>query len=605
MESSAPIPNVTISEAKQIIAALAHSQSVLLLSAPGVGKSDAVRQVCSDAGLECKSLLGTQIAPEDVSGIPRIIGERSVFCPPRILLPENNKPFCLFLDELPACAPDVQKAFYSLLLERRIGEYELPEGTWVIAAGNRTEDRALVRSMSVALVNRVTVLHVNTNVPEWLAWGKKHGIRPEILEFIRKNPDLLQEPPPASAAPFSTPRSWATFSDAVSRMEQRGMLSGIIWDALAYGTLSAHAASRFLSSVLDRSPSKKSEVSIPISCAKKMIEALSGEQSVILFSAPGVGKSDAVRQCSENIGLECKSLLGTQIAPEDVSGIPRIIGERSVFCPPRVLLPENPKKFCLFLDELPACAPDVQKAFYSLILERRLGEYKLPEGTWVVAAGNRVEDRSLVQDISSALMNRLIVLNIDVSVREWLLWAESHGIRQEIMAYIIYNPEALRRDVPFVAAPFSTPRAWASLSASLDLLEKKGELSIRLVEALAFGTVSPQDAAVFVNFWRFELNTFRPLNEYMIHPETIPDNSDKKALASRYFILHSIRQAVIDSKHPWHQAVYKLSKAEINRFLASLGKEERVVLLLNAVEQWGELGGEKQLLATLKDLTGI
>ena len=120
--SSGPITEtVTLSQAKELIRCLAHEQSVLLLSPPGVGKSDVVRQAAADAGLECKSLLGTQIAPEDVSGVPRIVGERSVFCPPRVLLPEDPRRFCLFLDELPACAPDVQKAFYSLLLERRLG----------------------------------------------------------------------------------------------------------------------------------------------------------------------------------------------------------------------------------------------------------------------------------------------------------------------------------------------------------------------------------------------------------------------------------------------------------------------------------------------------
>ena len=128
----------------------AQEQSFLLLSPPGVGKSDIVRQAAAEAGLACRSLLGTQIAPEDVSGIPRIIGERSVFCPPRVLLPEGNEPFCLFLDELPACPPDIQKAFYSLLLERRIGEHQLPPGTWVVAAGNRSEDRALVAARSPA-----------------------------------------------------------------------------------------------------------------------------------------------------------------------------------------------------------------------------------------------------------------------------------------------------------------------------------------------------------------------------------------------------------------------------------------------------------------------
>jgi hypothetical protein len=64
-----------------------------LLSPPGVGKSDTVYQAAAEAGLPCRSLLGTQIAPEDVSGIPRIVGERSVFCPPRVLLPETPQPF--------------------------------------------------------------------------------------------------------------------------------------------------------------------------------------------------------------------------------------------------------------------------------------------------------------------------------------------------------------------------------------------------------------------------------------------------------------------------------------------------------------------------------
>ena len=178
------IETVTLSQAKALIHCLSHQQSLLLLSAPGIGKSDTVAQAAAEAGLPCRSLLGTQIAPEDVSGIPRIIGERSVFCPPRILLPENPQPFCLFLDELPACAPDVQKAFYSLLLERRLGEHSLPNGTWVVAAGNRAEDRALVRSLSSALVNRVTILHVRVDLREWLVWAKGHGIRSEILSFV-------------------------------------------------------------------------------------------------------------------------------------------------------------------------------------------------------------------------------------------------------------------------------------------------------------------------------------------------------------------------------------------------------------------------------------
>src|SRR5438067_10219378 len=180
--SSGPLTEtVTLSQAKELIRCLAHEQSLLLLSPPGVGKSDVVRQAAAAAGLECRSLLGTQIAPEDVSGVPRIVGERSVFCPPRVLLPENAGKFCLFLDELPACSPDVQKAFYPLLLERRLGEHALPKGSWVVAAGNRTEDRALVRDLSAALVNRLFLLQVRVDADEWFDWARRQGLREEVI----------------------------------------------------------------------------------------------------------------------------------------------------------------------------------------------------------------------------------------------------------------------------------------------------------------------------------------------------------------------------------------------------------------------------------------
>src|SRR5947208_16900669 len=100
--SSGPITEtVTLSQAKALIRCLAHEQSVLLPSPPGVGKSDVVRQAAADAGLECKSLLGTQIAPEDVSGVPSIVGERSVLCRHRVRLPYPPQSFSLSLCEFP------------------------------------------------------------------------------------------------------------------------------------------------------------------------------------------------------------------------------------------------------------------------------------------------------------------------------------------------------------------------------------------------------------------------------------------------------------------------------------------------------------------------
>lgn len=323
--------------------------------------------------------------------------------------------------------------------------------------------------------------------------------------------------------------------------------------------------------------------------AKKLIQCMAQEQSFLLLSAPGIGKSEMVYEAAREAGLPCRSLLGTQIAPEDVSGVPRIIGERSVFCPPRILLPERPEPFCLFLDELPACAPDVQKAFYSLLLERRLGEHALPPGTWVVAAGNRLQDRALVRAMSSALVNRVTILQIRHDVDEWLAWAQRAGVRREIRRFITTVPDALMRPVPADPVPFSTPRSWSLLSRALDLAEKAGQLSAETRRALAFGRLSAEDAAVFCALAEESIGPVQPIERYLREPELLP-----KGDSARWFILDCIRQFVRDGR------AKDLSPRLINRFLRSLTPEHQLILLTDMVETWGALGAEPAMLALLR-----
>jgi hypothetical protein len=332
---------------------------------------------------------------------------------------------------------------------------------------------------------------------------------------------------------------------------------------------------------------------VTLSQARALIRCLAHKHSLLLLSPPGIGKSDSVLQTAIEAGLPCRSLLGTQIAPEDVSGIPRIIGERSVFCPPRVLLPENPEPFCLFLDELPASSPDVQKAFYSLLLERRLGEHRLPAGTWVVAAGNRVEDRALVRSLSSALVNRVILLHVRVDVKEWLQWAKSHAIRSEILAFILFMPEALMRPVPMEPEPFSTPRAWASLSSALNLAEQAGILNRNLRRALAFGGVSPEDAAVFCAMAEEALDHILPLEEYIFHPRQLP-----REATARWFVLSRIREMVDRGE------LGSFEPEILNDFLREVPEEHRLALLVDRVEAWGRLGAAQALLDTLREVLG-
>jgi hypothetical protein len=224
-----------------VLVNVATIRPVFIWGAPGIGKSSIVEQFAAEFGLPCVSLLGSQLAPEDIIGVPQIVEGKSVFCPPRAIAREEA--YCLFLDELNACSQEVQKAFYSLIHERRIGEYRLPAGSIVIGAGNRAQDSAIVKPMSSALINRMFHVELVASHRAWLDWAGKNDIHPWILEYIGIRPDHLWRQPPKTEEPFSTPRAWHMLSDALKSYGD-DIDSGQL-DILASGCLSPHHATQF------------------------------------------------------------------------------------------------------------------------------------------------------------------------------------------------------------------------------------------------------------------------------------------------------------------------------------------------------------------------
>lgn len=236
-------PTVTLSQ-KELLTFLlnvAIVRPVFIWGPPGIGKSSLVEQFAADIGLTCVSLLGSQLAPEDIIGVPQIIEGKSRFCPPAMIA--QAKPYCLFLDELNACSHEVQKAFYSLIHERRVGDYHLPEGSIVIGAGNRAQDSAIVKPMSSALINRMVHVQLKANAKDWLEWAYQNEIHPWIIDYIQNRPDHLWTQPPKTEEPFSSPRSWHMLSDALKEFGQG--ISEPMLETLAFGCLSAPHATQF------------------------------------------------------------------------------------------------------------------------------------------------------------------------------------------------------------------------------------------------------------------------------------------------------------------------------------------------------------------------
>lgn len=232
---------ITPSSLKQILLTVAVVRPVFIWGAPGIGKSALVAEFAAELGLPCVSLLGSQLAPEDLIGVPQIVDGKSRFCPPVSIAREE--PFVLFLDELNACSHEVQKAFYSLIHERRLGEYHLPTDSVVIGAGNRAQDQAIVKPMSSALINRLVHVHLRASVQDWFAWAGAAGIHGWILEYLKLRPDHLWSEPPKTEEVFSTPRSWHMLSDALHSAGES--ITPETLEVLARGTLSPAHATQF------------------------------------------------------------------------------------------------------------------------------------------------------------------------------------------------------------------------------------------------------------------------------------------------------------------------------------------------------------------------
>jgi hypothetical protein len=181
-------------------------------------------------------LRASLLDPTDLRGIPAIIDQKAVWCPPGFLPQAKSKPGVLFLDEINAAPPMVQASLYQLVLDRKVGEYMLPDGWWIVAAGNRQKDRAVTFRMSSALSNRFVHLELDVDVSDWRTWALKNNIHPMVTAFIGYKPGLLREDPSESAA-FPTPRAWEILSDVIKKFggikECSDIVSGIVGQGAA------------------------------------------------------------------------------------------------------------------------------------------------------------------------------------------------------------------------------------------------------------------------------------------------------------------------------------------------------------------------------------
>jgi|TARA_B110000438_G_scaffold295659_1_gene339017 hypothetical protein len=187
--------------------------STFIWGAPGVGKSQIVKEVAKQLNRSLMDFRSNLFDPVDVRGIPfheSIEGTHMTYWAPPSIFPYEHRDApegIFFLDELTTAPQATQNAFLQLVLDGKVGDYTLPPGWVCIGAGNRLSDLAAVYDMTAPMKNRFSQYHLDVNLDDWCDWAAQNGITDLITSFIRFRPNLLFSFDSADSA-FPTPRSW-------------------------------------------------------------------------------------------------------------------------------------------------------------------------------------------------------------------------------------------------------------------------------------------------------------------------------------------------------------------------------------------------------------
>lgn len=204
--------------------------------------------------------------------------------------------------------------------------------------------------------------------------------------------------------------------------------------------------------------------------------------SVMLWGAPGVGKSQAIRQIGEQIEKNTSKKVNiTDVRlllfnPIDLRGIPTANTDKTlaIWLKPQIFQMDDSKDVIniLFLDEISAAPQSVQAAAYQITLDRTIGEHKLPDNCIVIAAGNRVTDKSVAYKMPKALSNRLMHFNIESNFTSWKKWAIAHNINEKVIGFLSFRQSYLMGfDATNNDLAFATPRCWEMVSNILNNID--------------------------------------------------------------------------------------------------------------------------------------
>ena len=292
-----------------------------------------------------------------------------------------------------------------------------------------------------------------------------------------------------------------------------------------------------------------------VQARRSLLKAFKHQRPVFLWGPPGIGKSELVADITQELGGYMIDLRLGQMEPTDIRGIPfynkdsgKMDWAEPVDLPSEELASQYPV-VVLFLDEMNSAAPSVQSAAYQLILNRRVGKYKLPDNVVMVAAGNRESDKGVTYRMPTPLANRFIHQEMKVDFTSWQEWAVNHKIHKDVVGYIGFAKNDLYDfDAKSASRAFATPRSWSFVSQILDDEDSDDDTTMNLIA----GTVGEGLAVKFMAHRKVASRMPRP-EEILSGKVTTLDVKEVSAMYSLvismcYELKDAINEKKVDDK---------------------------------------------------------
>jgi len=255
---------------------------------------------------------------------------------------------------------------------------------------------------------------------------------------------------------------------------------------------------------------------------------------LFIWGSFGIGKSAIVKQITQELGINFIDVRLSQLEPSDLRGLPTLSGNTTKWLSPNWLPTDKDSKGILFFDEINLSPPSIQASCYQIILDRKLGDYNLPNGWIVISAGNRVEDKANVFELPSPLANRFIHTELlTPTIEDWSNWGLKNNIDSRIISFLNFKPSRLFNfDSKNKEKSIATPRTWEYCSIIINDIQEQEELELLVSSCVGEG--------VAIEFIAFNNLTRKiDIEEFFKNPKKI---KEIKELDLKYSILSSITE---------------------------------------------------------------